>query len=253
MTVSKVPYFSWSESGINSNLAPFNSCSPNLLSIQSYCQRKWPGVASLGCHVPPPASTKSHPYGAANDLRFPSRKATLEAIDLLLIPFSAELGVNTIHDYFDHQRMWKPNVGWIYNAPIGSPGGDWIHVETTPAAFLDGRPVEDKLPGSGQGEDPMTPQDQAYIDAKFAAATAEINQVAAEVWAQVLTLDNSARADVWLTEARKLSAASAAGVAALNEKVDKLAVGGIDLVALAELVRAQVRAELDATRFTGDR
>jgi hypothetical protein len=72
--------------------------------------------------------------------------------------------------------MWKPLVGWTYNAPIGSPGGQWIHVETTPAAFGDGRPVEDKLPGTGQGDEFMTPEDQKYLDGKFQA-------VGPNVWA----------------------------------------------------------------------
>jgi len=183
---------------------------------------------------------------------------TVVAMDFT-IAYSAELGINTIHDYA-LQRKWDPIIGW-HSASIGSVGGDWIHVETTPAAFGDGRPVEDKLPGSGQGEDPMTPQDQAYIDAKFAAATAEINQVAGEVWAKVLSYNGQAAgADVWQTEARELAnrawiqgQSNANAITALDAKVDKLAVGGIDLAALAELVRAQVRAELDATRFTGDR
>jgi hypothetical protein len=186
MTVSKVPYFSWSGSGIDSTRPPFNSCSPNLVSIQDYCRRRW-GVRSLGCHVPPPASTHSHPYGAANDILFDGgRGPTLEAIDFL-IANSAELGVNTIHDYFDHQRMWKPIIGWTYNAPIGSPGGQWIHVETTPAAFGDGRPVEDKLTGS-------------ETDVALTGDDAQL--VAVVVWERPLTRNGVTKpAREWLTGA----------------------------------------------------
>jgi hypothetical protein len=237
MTVSKVPYFSWSGSGINSNVPPYNSCSPNLLSIQDYCRRRW-GVTSLGCHVPPPASTHSHPYGAANDLRFNGRGPTLEAIDFL-IAWSAELGVNTIHDYFDHQRMWKPLVGWTYNAPIGSPGGQWIHVETTPAAFGDGRPVEDKLTGSSQGDDFMTPEDQKYLDAKFAA-------LAKDVWAQVLKGRFGFPDDLaehYLVDARAEAGYLQQNVANLNGKVDKL-VTKVDALALTAGDAAALKAAI---------
>jgi len=245
VTVSTAPYFSWSGSGIDSNVAPYNACSPNLVSIQDYCRRRW-GVTSLGCHVPPPASTKSHPYGAANDLRFGGRSPTLEAIEFL-IANSAELGVNTIHDYFDHQRMWKPLVGWTYNAPIGSPGGDWIHVETTPLQFLNGRPVEDKLTGS-ELDMPLTGD-----DAKLVAA---VN------WETILELDGArAPARVWLTEARKLAgqaqqaaAAAQASADAANAKLDALQtqvaaleVPGGDV----EAFRPIVRQELDKTKLGG--
>lgn len=43
--------------------------------------------------------------------------------------------------------------------------------------------------------------------------------------------------------------ANAAALAALSEKVDTLSVSGIDLVALAELVRGVVREELDGTKL----
>lgn len=160
MTVSTRPYFSWSSSGIDSTRPPYNACSPNLVQIQAYCHRTFGGCVSLGCHVPPPASTKSHPYGAADDILFHTRtnfdrKATLDAIGFL-IDHSAELGVNTIHDYYDHQRMWKPLVGWTYNAPIGSPGGQWIHVETTPEQFGNGTPVDLRL-NTGTIEDTDPP------------------------------------------------------------------------------------------------
>src|SRR4029079_14410251 len=103
---------------------------------------------NLGCHVQRAiggsGSLSSHSWGAATDERFPSRAVTVVAMDFT-IACSAELGINTIHDYA-LQRKWDPIIGW-HSASIGSVGGDWIHVETTPAAFGDGRPVEDKLPG----------------------------------------------------------------------------------------------------------
>jgi len=258
MTVSTFPYYHWN-SRSDSQVAPYNSCSPNLVSLQDYYARRW-GAVSLGCHNERPvtggSSLSSHAWGAACDPKFPDRAITVEAMDFT-IAYSAELGINTIHDYI-RQMMWKPGgVGWV-SASIGSVGGQWIHVETTPAMFLDGRPVEDKLPGSQQGEDFMTPEDKAYLDAKFAA-----------IWTTIVPgrwgfPDGEAR--VYLVDARAAaggaqSEASAAKdsslaiqkqVADLDAKIDALAISGVDLVALAQLVRSQVRAELDATRFTGD-
>lgn len=175
MTVSTRPYFSWSSSGINSNVAPYNACSPNLVAILAYLRKTW-GGRSLGCHVPPPQSTKSHPYGAALDWSYlesqggPGRAVAINTIAPFLIGVSAELGVNTIHDYIT-QRMWKPNQGWV-SASIGDPGGTWFHIETTPEAFGDGRPVEDRLPGTPDetGDDFMTPEDEKWLKANVAPA-----------------------------------------------------------------------------------
>ena len=143
---------------------------PNLVQLHDYYRRTW-GASNLGWHVPPPASTKFDPYGAATDERFPNRQVTVDVMGWT-IAHSAELGINTIHDYVT-QQMWKPLIGWR-SAAIGSPGGDWIHVETTPAAFLDGRSVEDRLSG-GTTEVPLDTNDQQFI-------TREVNEVPAETW-----------------------------------------------------------------------
>jgi hypothetical protein len=253
-TLSTEPYFSWSGSGIDSTRSPFNACSPNLVQLHDYYRRTWGAQhPNLGCHVPPPASTKSHQYGAATDERFPNRQITVDVMGWT-IAHSAELGINTIHDYIT-QQMWKPLVGWR-SASIGSPGGDWIHVETTPAAFMDGRPVEDRLQG-GTVEMPLTGD-----DAKLAAA---VN------WEWQLTAHGAtAPARVWLTDARELArqAAEAAGdanarAAKAVEGVDALkaelaeikaalAAGGIgDPDQLRETIGGIVREQLNATRLTG--
>jgi hypothetical protein len=222
MTVSTAPYYHWN-SRSDSQVAPFNSCSPNLVSLQDYYRRRW-GAVSLGCHnqrdVTGGGSLSTHAWGAACDPKFPDRATTIQAMDWT-IAFSAELGVNTIHDYI-RQMMWKPGgVGWV-SASIGSVGGAWIHVETTPAAFGDGRPVEDKLPGSGQGgDDFMTPEDQKYLDAKFAA-------IAGDVWARQFGGEyppNPNRpAKDWLLDVygKASAAATAAALAELDDKIDAL-------------------------------
>jgi hypothetical protein len=183
MTESTAPYYHWN-SRSDSLVPPYNACSPNLVSLQDYYRRRW-GAVSLGCHNQRPvtggSSLSSHAWGAACDPRFPDRAVTLLAM-AWTISFSKELGINTIHDYIT-QRMWKPTQGWV-PASIGSVGGQWIHVETTPAMFGDGRPVEDKLPGSGQGggEEPMTPEDKGYLESKFAAVAPATADPSIEGW-----------------------------------------------------------------------
>lgn len=237
MTVSTVPYYEWNQRN-DSLSAPFNACSPNLVSLQSYYRRRW-GSSNLGCHVQRviggSSSLSSHAWGAATDDRFPSRAVTVEVM-AFLIASSAELGINTIHDY-TLQRKWDPLVGW-HSASIGSVGGDWIHVETTPAKFGDGRPVEDKLTGS---------------ETDVALTGDDAKLVAAVNWETILEYGGAkAPARVWLTEARELanrawiqSQANANAIAALEAKVDALQVPAADVV----VIRKIVRDELDATQW----
>ena len=185
MTASTVPYYHWN-SRSDSQVDPYNACSPNLVSLQDYYRRRW-GAVSLGCHNQRPvtggSSLSSHAWGAACDPQFPNRTITVEAM-AWTISVSAELGINTIHDYI-RQQMWKPNEGWV-PASIGSVGGQWIHVETTPAAFGDGRPVEDKLTGS-------------ELDVPLTGGDAQL--VAAVVWETMIDdgHGNKKTAREWLT------------------------------------------------------
>jgi hypothetical protein len=240
VTVSTAPYYHWN-SRSDSLVAPYNSCSPNLVALQDYYRRRW-GAVSLGCHNQRPvtggSSLSSHAWGAACDPKFPDRATTVQAMDFT-IANSAELGINTIHDYI-RQMMWKPGgVGWV-SASIGSVGGQWIHVETTPAMFGDGRPVEDKLTGS---------ETDVALDGKDA------NLVAAVTWETYLELDGAkAPARVWLTEARKLaslaaaqSAANANAIAAVEAKVNALALTAGDADALKAAVAEIVRGILNDT------
>jgi len=146
MTVSKDPYYHWS-SRSDSQVSPYNDCSPNLRSILGYCTRTF-GGKSLGCHVDRSVSgsstLSSHAWGAALDyLPDGGNYEGITQVAPFLIGWSQELGVNTIHDYV-RQLMWKPNTGWN-SVPIGSRGGQWLHIETTPSKWGDGRPVEEKI------------------------------------------------------------------------------------------------------------
>lgn len=149
MTVSTDPYYHWS-SRSDWNTPPFNDCSPNLRSILGYLTRHF-GGKTLGCHndrtVAGSSTMSSHAWGAALDYLPDGGNVVLTAqVAPFLIQWSKELGINTIHDYV-HQLMWKPNGGWVH-ASIGSAGGQWGHIETTPAMWGETRSVEDRISGT---------------------------------------------------------------------------------------------------------
>lgn len=158
-------YFSWSHSGIPSTGYPYDSCSPNLNAIMTYFERTYPGTRSLGCHnqrlISGSSIFSTHAWGAAEDILFPNRTVGYQAVDFLIRNYVA-LGINTIHDYVT-QKMWKPGLGWV-SASIGSVGGQWFHVEVTPAAFLDGRSVELRITGFNPGPptQPLPPPGVVY-------------------------------------------------------------------------------------------
>lgn len=150
MTVSTTPYYHWSSRN-DWRSPPFTTCSPNLSSLLRFLVETW-GGASLGCHndrsVAGSSTMSSHAWGAALDWsymngRFVGRTKAITVVAPWLVAHSKELGINTIHDYIT-QSMWKPLVGWR-SASIGSNGGTWFHIETTPAMWGDGRTVQTKL------------------------------------------------------------------------------------------------------------
>lgn len=140
-------YYSWSLSGLSPNAPQYSSCSPNLAQLNHYISQKW-GGRTLGCKVTRPIAGSdrwsTHAYGAAIDIRLPSEPNRLYAVAFMMDHF-AVLGLNAIHDY-RRQMIFKDDGQW-HSASIGSLGQDWWHVEVTPAAYSDGRPVEEKLGG----------------------------------------------------------------------------------------------------------
>ena len=146
MTVAAGPYYHWN-SRSDWNSPPFNDCSPNLRQILGYCTHTF-GGKTLGCHADRPVtggtSMSSHAWGAALDYQPDGGNAEGRGVVApFLISWSRELGINTIHDYV-RQEMWKPGQGWVH-ANIGSIGGQWLHIETTPAAWGDGRSVQERI------------------------------------------------------------------------------------------------------------
>lgn len=83
----------------------------------------------------------THAFGAAIDIRWPDR-ATADNVAEWLIEWSAELGIQRIHDY-GANRYWQAGRGWLLRAPgEGDPRS--FHLEVTPDGWDDDRPLADR-------------------------------------------------------------------------------------------------------------
>jgi hypothetical protein len=141
---------------------PFNSCSPNLVALNAYIDKRWGGM-DLGCYgvraVRDGEKWSDHAFGAGRDRRYenpgPGRAVLLDEILPFLIDNSDELGIQAIHDYkggsiwrstrYDGKgAYWKdqPRSG-----AMGASWAGWIHIAVHADAWFDGRSVEDKLAG----------------------------------------------------------------------------------------------------------
>lgn len=141
---------------------PYNAPSPNLVAILDYLTVRWGGV-SLGIKTKEPvkagARPRAHHFGAALDWRwqyhsqfpnatFISREVLETEVLPFLIEWSAELGIQAIHD---RERIWRSKRnngvhGW-QKYETGYTG--WIHTETTPQSFSDHVPVSQRLALAG--------------------------------------------------------------------------------------------------------
>ena len=96
-----------------------------------------------------------HATGRAIDAGYSNRKTALEAWEWCLA-HATELGIEEIHDYFyagpagQWGRGWRCNrngvAGWkIYDANdnAGTPGGQWVHIEISPAMAADEKKAYD--------------------------------------------------------------------------------------------------------------
>lgn len=137
--------------------APFNTSSPNLLSLRKYLVEKY-GGQNLGIYGNRPVTggtaPSSHAFGAAMDWRYqnpgPGRAVCMNEVVPFLINNSAELGIQAIHDYFGAQ-VWRAGRGWLAQRP-GSHGGSmgrawatWLHIEVHSDYWSDGRSVMEKV------------------------------------------------------------------------------------------------------------
>lgn len=181
MTVSR-EFYDWARSGIPTGEAPYNKCAPALTAINKYLIDRY-GGQSLGCYnVRPIKGTQvpsTHSWGAARDWRYadpgPGRLIAETQIIPFLIEYSAELGVQAIHDYVK-SRIWR--ASWVTNKadgwrdvtpnPSKGMGASWatyIHIEVNKRMWADGRSVEEKLgKAPAPSNDPFRPRQGKFGD-----------------------------------------------------------------------------------------
>jgi hypothetical protein len=159
MTVA-TEFYNWQRSRLDSTRAPWNTCAPALVAIETYLVAKW-GGKRLGCHqerdIIGGGSLSSHAFGAALDWRYSDpgvgRREMLNTVLPFLINNSKELGIQAIHDYVGC-RIWRANRssdsdgGWKDQPKSGQMGQEWavwLHIEVNKSQWSDGRSVEDKI------------------------------------------------------------------------------------------------------------
>jgi len=101
-------------------------------------------------------------------------KAALEVLDFL-VAYADVLFIEELHDYFlaPHGRGWKcDRMSWkIYDKPtIGTPGGDWWHLEISNDHADDPAYYEQVFAGIKAGT--ITPSSSAPVSAPVASAPA---------------------------------------------------------------------------------
>lgn len=142
----------------------FQSCAPGLVSLHRALSERF-DMNSLGCFGVRPIRLgefpSTHSYGAAIDLsyRAAGRSAALEQIVPYLIGWSAEWGIQAVHDYVG-SRIWRaartPDVSeacdrwWRAQRPdsagMGQPWADYFHIEIHPTRWADNRTEFQRLP-----------------------------------------------------------------------------------------------------------
>lgn len=188
MTVSQAPFFHWN-SRSDAGRPPYNTCSPALSSLYVYLNHNH-GAQTLGCFASRPVrggeTASTHSWGAAIDVAFPSN-GTTDAVEAWLIAYSQELGINAIIDERNpralpggnHEfRIWYPLVGW-HTFVANASGYNGIHIEITPLAWGDGRPVEVKINAQPLPQPPQpgpSPAEETDVAlwARFEGEAAEI-------------------------------------------------------------------------------
>lgn len=123
-------------------------------------------MVSLGCFGVRPIRLgelpSTHSYGAAIDLSYRNvgRQVALEQIVPYLIGWSAEWGIQAVHDYVGC-RIWRAartaNVNeacdrwWKAQRPdsagMGQAWADYFHVEVDPVRWSDERTEAERIPG----------------------------------------------------------------------------------------------------------
>lgn len=158
-------YFSW-QSLSKAPQAPYLSTSPNLLQIHDALIGM--GMVSMGRGgfairtVRGGTALSTHAFGAALDIRWPNRDLLEQTVLPFLVNYSAELGIQRVHDYAA-RRYWQAGSGWI-GRPPGTGDMQSIHIEVHPDAWKDGRPVSERVDGAKPN--PAPPGNQPKLPIK---------------------------------------------------------------------------------------
>lgn len=177
MTVNR-GYFSWQTFGKYPKQG-YDYTSPNLLLLHDELVRR--GMVSMGRggYNPRPirggTAPSTHAFGAAIDIRWPSLEVADRVIDWL-IEWSAELGVQRIHDY-GRGRYWQAGKGWLLRTP-GEGDPQSLHIETTPDKWRDTTPIADR---GIAGESPTAPPKYPGKALKLGSTGVNVKRVQAVV------------------------------------------------------------------------
>ena len=183
MTI-QTSFFDWAHSGIDWNAPPYEAMAPNLVALNNWLVTNF-GGQNLGLddfdrEIRSGGTISDHAYGAAIDWRYepswlpntsPRTLPRAEALKLAdhIIDWSAEMGIQRIHDYVGdriwtagrtsniadaHGAWWKPQNG--AGSGMGESWARYFHFATTKGAFANSTPIVLRgVPLPGQAWEPI--------------------------------------------------------------------------------------------------
>lgn len=135
---------------------PYTRFSPNLRLILAALIAMFGGIQNGGYNPRPVrggSSWSSHAFGAALDWRYGegpiARQIGILAINWL-IRWHRLLGVQVIHDYYGSRVWYADSRGWVsqragsHGGAMGTTWAVWLHIETTPSAWANTTPLNDR-------------------------------------------------------------------------------------------------------------
>lgn len=151
---------------------PYTRCSPNLQAVTEEVGKRFGGW-SLGCYGLRPirggVAWSSHSFGAAIDWRIDNATQRNAAIAWIIANHEM-LGIQSIHDYVNSRIWHSDRLAWKTQPKnttngMGQSWAKWLHLETNPARWADGRSIWERSstppstpdPAPGPDTPPGTP------------------------------------------------------------------------------------------------
>lgn len=154
-------FFDYQRDGENLDPTVFGRCSPALVALRNDLEVRWL-TTNLGCYGPRPirgaTAPSTHSWGAAIDLGLAlSPPQAREEICAYLVAWSAEWGVQAVHDYLGC-RIWRagrtPNAAdactlwWRAQRRstngMGQPWANWLHIEVLADRWSNGQSAQQR-------------------------------------------------------------------------------------------------------------